>query len=227
MEALALLASLALAIWMKPWRLLADDARLSPLLAPFVLIPWIWTMPETAGMPVALHWSGACMAMLMVGWPLAVPLFICCAGASMLLAPISLGHAVELAFWLGVAPASLGVVAGAALRRVFGAHLFAYILCRGFAFTLAIAASCSAAAQTGSLAMGVKDEASIIFVALWLNAWGEAVATGMLVACMVAYAPKWLATWSDKLYLRKPKNPPPKMENPPRWYDDRQDRPPK
>ena len=32
-------------------------------------------------------------------------------------------------------------------------------------------------------------------------AWGEAFATGMLVAIFVAFKPEWLATWSDARYL--------------------------
>jgi len=35
----------------------------------------------------------------------------------------------------------------------------------------------------------------------WLMAWGEAFATGMLVAIFVAFKPQWLATWSDARYL--------------------------
>jgi uncharacterized membrane protein len=35
-------------------------------------------------------------------------------------------------------------------------------------------------------------------------AWGDAFVTGMLTAIFVAFKPAWLATWSDRLYLRKP-----------------------
>jgi uncharacterized membrane protein len=33
-------------------------------------------------------------------------------------------------------------------------------------------------------------------------AWGEAFLTGMFGAIGVAFAPKYLATWSDERYLR-------------------------
>jgi len=39
-------------------------------------------------------------------------------------------------------------------------------------------------------------------VARWLMAWGDAFLTGMFAAICVAFAPQWLATWSDARYLK-------------------------
>ena len=36
-------------------------------------------------------------------------------------------------------------------------------------------------------------------------AWGDAFLTGMFAAIFVAFAPQWLATWSDRNYLKPPK----------------------
>jgi len=47
---------------------------------------------------------------------------------------------------------------------------------------------------------GVGTE--LAMMARWLMAWGDAFITGMLTAIFVAFKPHWLATWSDKLYLR-------------------------
>ncbi|MEN9474221.1 MAG: hypothetical protein RIS48_941, partial [Pseudomonadota bacterium] len=41
-------------------------------------------------------------------------------------------------------------------------------------------------------------------VARWLMAWGDAFLTGMFSAIFVAFAPQWLATWSDRRYLEPP-----------------------
>ena len=41
-----------------------------------------------------------------------------------------------------------------------------------------------------------------VLVARWLMAWGDAFLTGMTTAIFVAFAPQWLATWSDERYLR-------------------------
>ena len=43
----------------------------------------------------------------------------------------------------------------------------------------------------------------------WLAAWGDAFLVGMLVAIFVAFRPHWLATYSDRLYLRPPPDEPP------------------
>ena len=42
-------------------------------------------------------------------------------------------------------------------------------------------------------------------VGRWLMAWGDAFLTGMFGAIFVAFAPQWLATWSDERYLKSPK----------------------
>jgi uncharacterized membrane protein len=42
-------------------------------------------------------------------------------------------------------------------------------------------------------------------VARWLMAWGDAFLTGMFSAIFVAFAPHWLATWSDRRYLAPPR----------------------
>ena len=37
-------------------------------------------------------------------------------------------------------------------------------------------------------------------------AWGDTFVTGTLCTMMVAFRPQWLATWSDRLYLKTPIN---------------------
>ncbi|MEN9472183.1 MAG: hypothetical protein RLZZ495_272, partial [Pseudomonadota bacterium] len=39
-------------------------------------------------------------------------------------------------------------------------------------------------------------------IGVWLMAWGDGFMTGMLTAIFVAYRPEWLATWSDRIYLK-------------------------
>src|SRR5881398_2414689 len=71
---LAWAASLAV----RPWRLLCRyDGELAPLLTPVLaslaVLPCLWSFPGLAALPLPLHWSGAPLVMLLVGWPLAVP----------------------------------------------------------------------------------------------------------------------------------------------------------
>ena len=52
---LALLGlSLALSLWMRPWRLLRQTGLITPLLACLVLLPWFWALPHWPEMPLRL-----------------------------------------------------------------------------------------------------------------------------------------------------------------------------
>lgn len=197
LEVPLVLLALAAALAAQPWRLLAPrrplasqapkpSALWTPLLATLVLLPWLWALPTLHRMPLQLQWSGACLVLLMLGWPLAVPV-LCAVGA--LAWALSPGLGAEAALlW------------GAGLRRWLGPHVFVYLFGRGFLGTVACGFTASMlAAAAGHPLPGVHTELSTI--ARWLMAWGDAVVTGMLSAIFVAYRPQWLATWSDDLYL--------------------------
>lgn len=210
--ALALLA-LASALATRPWRLLASQPPLAheahgapaalwtPLLATLVLQPWLWALPTLHAMPLQLQWSGACLVVLMLGWPLAV-LALCAVGAiTGLIAPMGWEQALSLTTWQGLVPATLALLLGSALRRITGERMFVYILGRAFIGTaLCIFAASVCAQWLGQRLPGVGSDLSL--VAHWLMAWGDAIVTGMLAAVFVAFKPQWLATWSDRLYLR-------------------------
>jgi uncharacterized membrane protein len=90
---------------------------------------------------------------------------------------------------------------GAAVRRWIGLHLFVYVLVRAFVGTTVCVFVAGLLAQaTGHSMPGIDDGLSL--VAHWLVAWGDAFLTGMATALMVAFKPEWLATWSDRLYLK-------------------------
>ncbi|CAM3522466.1 hypothetical protein [Paracidovorax anthurii] len=216
LEAAIALLALAAALATRPWRLLAPrhwpgggqpqraaaSPLLTPLLATLVLLPWIWALPTLHAMPLQLQMSGACLVVLMVGWPLAVPALLAVAALAALIAPaLAWPDALGLAVWQGVVPATLALLAGALLRRTAGAHLFVYVLGRAFLGTaLCVFAAGVLAQWSGHALPGVDPQLSL--VARWLMAWGDAVVTGMLCAVFVALRPEWLATWSDTLYLR-------------------------
>lgn len=205
--------ALCAALAMQPWRLLANRKALvtqdhgdhaplwTPLLATLVILPWLWALPTLHQMPLQLQWSGACLVMLCLGWPLAVPV-LCAVGviACALSAGLDAPAALRLTVWHGIVPASLAMLWGALLRRWLGTRVFVYIFGRGFIGTvLSLFAAGLMSAALGHSLPGVNEELSTI--ARWLMAWGDAVVTGMLCAVFVAYRPQWLATWSDDLYL--------------------------
>lgn len=217
LEVALLLIALPLALAMRPWRLLAsrkalttqkhgDSAPLwTPMLATLVILPWVWALPTLHQMPLQLQWSGACLVMMVLGWPLAVPVLCAVGLIAWLLSPgLDSVEAVRLTVWHGMVPATFAMLWGLLLRRYLGTRVFVYIFGRGFVgsvISLFLAAMLSA--WLGHTLPGVNEDLS--HIARWLMAWGDAVVTGMVCAVFVAYKPEWLATWSDDLYLHKKK----------------------
>ena len=213
---------LALALLLRPWRMLgaqrplaheshgAPCALWTPLLACLVFLPWLWALPTLTRMPLQLQWSGACLVLLMLGWPLAVPVLLAVGLIAGLVSPgLGWDEALGLAVWQGVVPATLALLLGWLMRRLIttraftGARIFVYVLGRGFLGTaLCIFLAGTLSQSAGHMLPGVGEQLSL--VARWLMAWGDAVITGMLCAVFVAFKPEWLATWSDDLYLPKP-----------------------
>lgn len=213
-SALALIA-LILALLLRPWRQLLSRRPLvtqssgdasglwTPLLATLVVLPWMWALPTLHQMPLQLQWSGACLVLLMLGWPLAVLTLLAVGVITWLLSPsLSVPATLALTVWHGLVPATLAMGWGALLRRFLGTKVFVYLFGRGFFGTVVCLFIAGLLAQAaGEQLPGVQQELGKI--ARWLMAWGDAVVTGMLTAVFVAYRPQWLATWSDDLYLHQ------------------------
>lgn len=213
LDILLLLPLLGVALWLRPWRMLASRKPLvtqtvgdasplwTPLLATLTFLPWLWALPTLHHTPLQLPWSGACLTLLMLGWPLAV-LVLCAAGMlAWAIAPeLGASQALSLIIWNGLIPATLALLWGGLLRRVLGTRVFVYIFGRGFVGTvLCLFATALLSEAAGHTLPSVHSDLDTI--ARWLMAWGDAVITGMMSAVFVAYRPQWLATWSDDLYL--------------------------
>ena len=201
---LLVFTALAIALSFKPWRLLANTALISPLLAALVITPWLWALPWLHRMPIQLQLSGACLIGLVLGWPLAVPVLCIVALTTGLIAPVPWQQQIDMALWLGIVPATLSFLLGMALRRWVWKNLFVYILGRAFLGTAICLFVSGALAQWTGQVLTVSVEPDLAMVARWLLAWGDAVVTGMMVAVFVAFRPQWLATWSDSLYVPPP-----------------------
>ena len=202
-EIALVLGLLLVALFTRPWRLLAGTsglALLTPMLASLAVLPWLWALPSLHTMPLQLQLSGACLVVLCLGWPLAVPVLVVVGVLAALVSPMAWEQALALTAWLGVVPATLALGMGALVRRYIGPHLFVYILGRAFLGTVVCVFASGAMAQwAGHTLVGVDSGMSLI--AHWLIAWGDGFATGMFCAIFVAYRPQWLATWSDRLYF--------------------------
>ncbi|TNF63169.1 MAG: hypothetical protein EP306_01935 [Burkholderiales bacterium] len=194
---LALLVSLSL----RPWRMLSGPL-LTPALAALALLPWMWLMPQKMPQGLQVQLSGACLLVLMLGWPLAMPVLLGVACVVWLAGTQSLEAVVSQLLWVGIVPGSLALGIGAALRRWLPPNLFIYTLGRAFLGTVvAVFAAGVLRELLYRFAGGVALEQAL--VARWLMAWGDAFLTGLFAAVFVAYVPRWLATWSDARYLRK------------------------
>jgi uncharacterized membrane protein len=194
--------ALAVALALRPWAALRGSQLWHPWLACLVLLPWLWAAQRFMPAGVAVQISGACLMVLMLGWPLAVLSLVPIAALGTWLGGIAWADALDHLAWNGIATATLALGLGLATRRWLPKHPFVFILGRGFLVTaLAVVIAGALSALASPLPEGT--ELSSVILGHWLMAWGEAFATGMLVAIFVAFKPEWLATWSDARYLDK------------------------
>lgn len=201
--ALAWLAALAV----RPWRLLQPNDGRAPLATPFLaaltVLPWLWAWPGLAALPIPLHWSGAPLVVLLVGWPLAVPVITLAGLSTMVTAGHALPEALALTVWSGLLPATLVLALGHVVRKALGPHPVAYMLGRAFFVPMIALAACGFAAAALGQGLGGAT-GNLQRIAIGLLAMGEASWSCALVSLLVAYRPQWLATWSDTLYLHRP-----------------------
>ena len=210
LEALLLVLACAAALLVRPWRLLQPHQGKVPLATPFlaclVVLPWLWAWPGLAALPVPLHWSGAPLVTLLVGWPLAVPIVTFAGLSTMLTTGATPADALSLTVWSGVLPATLVLGLGHAVRKVLGRNPVTYMLGRAFLVPMVALGLCGiVAALLGQAVTGTAAELQRIAIALL--AMGEASWTCAVVSLLVAWRPQWLATWSESMDLRRPVRP--------------------
>jgi uncharacterized membrane protein len=199
-ESLLAFFILAVALWLRPWRMLSGPL-LTPALAAVVVLPWLWLLPQKMPQGLQVQLSGACLLVLMLGWPLAVVVLTGVALAVWLIGQTGWPAVLSQWVWIGLVPATVALGIGAMLRRWLPPNPFIYTLGRAFIGTaVAVFLSSVLMALVHQLAGAVALEQAL--VARWLMAWGDAFLTGMFAAICVAFAPQWLATWSDERYLK-------------------------
>jgi uncharacterized membrane protein len=206
LDAMLVAAAVAVAAALRPWRTLGGALPPWPWIAWSLALPLLWTADRTAAVPAAQPMSGACLLVMMAGWPLAVLAMLPAAAAATVLGHLDAAEALHRLAWFGVVPATFALALGAAIRHGLPRQPFVYILGRGFLATVL------AEAGAGALAAQLRDAAGglapgDVALARTLMAFGDAFICGMLVAIFVAFRPHWLATYTDRLYLPPP--PPP------------------
>lgn len=201
LEAAVVLLALAVALLLRPWRALRPDDAPWPWLAWWVLLPLLWSADRLVQIPLAQPLSGAVLLMLMAGWPLAALALLPVTAATVWLADISMAEGLHRLVWLGLVPMTVALMLGAAMRRWLPHHVFVYMLGRGF-FTPLLAGSVAAALLTWLMPSPLQISRGELMLGRWLAAWGDAWLCGFVVAIFVAFRPRWLATYSDAIYLR-------------------------
>lgn len=202
-EALLAVFLVAVAVSLRPLRCVGGAGPAWLWVATWAAMPVMWSLDRLLGNPIVPVMSLAPLSVLLAGWPLTVVVMIPVTLAASLAGQLDAVEAVHRLVWLGLVPATLTLLFGAASRRWLPRHLFVYILVRGFfaivvALALAgIAGSAFAPAleHTGGLAPGDR------WLATLLAAFGEATTSGLVVAALVAFRPHQLATYTDRLYL--------------------------
>ncbi len=201
------LTALGVALLLRPWRAMRGAALPWPALVWWAVLPLLWSLDAVTGMPVLQPLSGACVLLLMVGWPLAVLMLVPVVALMAAMADLSAADALHRAVWLGLVPATLALGLGAALRRWLPRHLFIYILGRGF-FATALAVMTAGALAAWLYGVPANLTLDDVLLARGLAAWGDAFLTGGLAAIFVAFRPEWLATYTDRIYLPRDGEPP-------------------
>ena len=193
---------MAAALWLRPWRMLRGPL-LSPALAALALLPWLWLLPQKMPQGLQVQLSGACLLVLMLGWPLAVLVLGGIALVVWFVGQASPEAALVQWVWIGLVPATLALGIGALLRRWLPPNPFVYTLGRAFLGTAVAVFLSGVLMELLHHLAGVPAREQAL-VARWLMAWGDAFLTGMFAAIFVAFVPQWLATWSDERYLERP-----------------------
>ncbi len=193
--------ALAVAVALRPWRQLRGAPIWHPWLACLVLLPWVWAAQKVMPGGVAVQLSGACLMVLMLGWPLTVLSLVPIAALGAWLGGIGWAEAVDHLAWNGIVAATFALLIGLATRHWLPKHPFVFILGRGFIAT-ALAMMAAGTLSAHLTPAPASTEIGSVLLGHWLMAWGEAFSTGMLVAIFVAFRPQWLASWSDERYLK-------------------------
>ena len=194
----------AVALWLRPWRMLRGPL-FTPALASLVLLPWLWLLPQKMPQGLQVQLSGACLLVLMLGWPLAVLVLAGIAAVVWVVGQAEPVAVLQQWVWIGLVPATLALGIGAVMRRWLPPNLFVYTLGRAFLGTAA-AVFLSGLLLEGLQWLAGEPARDLSLVARWLMAWGDAFLTGMFGAIFVAFVPQWLATWSDQRYLQPPQS---------------------
>lgn len=192
------LLTTGVATMLRPWRGLREDAAAAWPLAALALL-LLWAAPAAELGPVQLRWSGSCLLVLVLGWPLATLTLVGVALVAACFGPDAWPQVLDQLVWQGLAPALLALALGWLVRHALPRHPFVYLFGRAFAGSAIVVGVCLLAQAMARPAPGLGS--ADLLVAHALFALGEGMLTGAVAAALLAMRPRCLATYSERLYL--------------------------
>jgi hypothetical protein len=145
---------------------------------------------------------GAPLVLLLLGWPLAVPVITVAGLATLLTGDGSLAHALSLTVWAGLAPATAVLLLGHLRAQGVRPEPVAFLLGRAFLvpmLTLAPAASARRLQPWPARADGRTAARRRVLLAM-----GEARGPAPWSACWWPAGRSGWPPWSDRMYLGRP-----------------------
>jgi hypothetical protein len=154
-EALVAVFLVATAVSMRPLRCIGAGGPAWIWVATWAVMPMMWCIDRLIGNPTVPLLSLAPLSVLLAGWPLTVVMMVPVALLTGWAGQLDAAEAIHRFVWVGLAPATLALLLGAASRRWLPRHLFVYILVRGF-FAIVIAL-----ALAGSVGLAVAPRSRL------------------------------------------------------------------
>ncbi|HTH41158.1 MAG TPA: energy-coupling factor ABC transporter permease [Rhodocyclaceae bacterium] len=198
------LAVLVGAVWLAPWKRLADSTQLNVWLGSIVTLCLVWSMKAGIQPGLNLHLLGATALTLMFGRSLAV------IGLTLVLAGVSIntGSGWEHFGLTALITIVFPVVTAEALRllvdKYLPANFFIYIFVATFfgaALTVVATGGLSTLLLWGA---GIYPLAKLLedyFPYYLLLGFAEAWLNGAALTLMVLYRPQWVGSFDDRHYL--------------------------
>jgi uncharacterized membrane protein len=198
-----MLLALGVSVARVGWRRL-DRSVLNAWLGAMVLVMVLWTLRDEYRPGISFHLLGMAILTLMMGpWLAMLAAALVMAGAELSrggsLLPVGLDW-----FICGAVPIMFTRGALWLTQRYLPANYFVYFFFNAF---LAGGLSMTLAGLSGVLALGIAgihgwdvlfDEAMPYY---FLLSWSEAFTTGLMMAILVVYRPRWVCTFDDGRYL--------------------------
>lgn len=188
------------------WRPLRQPSRFNLWCAAIAVVFTLWCIRYGVKPGLALHLSGATLLTLMFG-PLLAQAALYLVVAAVAVAGMTIFDTYPASALLaGAWPVWISYILFRLAERWLPRNLFVFIFVAGFlGAALAMAASVLANvmlyAAAGTYASGFLTGYYLPYALLLC--WGEAFITGMVIAMMVAYYPRWVMLFDDARYLAR------------------------